>query len=65
MPAFRKNVEATIPALRRYARALTRDADIADDLVQDSAEVCAGVAGGGVVVAGGRVGLREKSECDG
>ncbi|HET9718336.1 MAG TPA: sigma-70 family RNA polymerase sigma factor [Pseudolabrys sp.] len=36
MPAFRKNVEATIPALRRYARALTRDADIADDLVQDT-----------------------------
>ena len=36
MPAFRQNVEATIPALRRYARALTRDADIADDLVQDT-----------------------------
>ena len=34
--AFQKNVEATIPALRRYARALTRDADIADDLVQDT-----------------------------
>src|SRR4249919_2608962 len=33
---FRQNVEATIPALRRYARALTRDADIADDLVQDT-----------------------------
>jgi RNA polymerase sigma-70 factor (ECF subfamily) len=29
-------VEATIPALRRYARALTRNADIADDLVQDT-----------------------------
>src|SRR5271167_3090671 len=26
----------TIPALRRYARALTRDSDIADDLVQDT-----------------------------
>ena len=25
-----------IPALRRYARALTRDTDIADDLVQDT-----------------------------
>ncbi len=25
-----------IPALRRYARALTRDADVADDLVQDT-----------------------------
>jgi RNA polymerase sigma-70 factor (ECF subfamily) len=33
---FRQSVEATIPALRRYARALTRDADIADDLVQDT-----------------------------
>ena len=36
MRTFRQNVEATIPALRRYARALTRDADIADDLVQDT-----------------------------
>jgi RNA polymerase sigma-70 factor (ECF subfamily) len=33
---FGKSVEATIPALRRYARALTRNADIADDLVQDT-----------------------------
>lgn len=33
---FRQSVEATIPALRRYARALTRDADLADDLVQDT-----------------------------
>jgi RNA polymerase sigma-70 factor (ECF subfamily) len=33
---FRTGVEAAIPALRRYARALTRDADIADDLVQDT-----------------------------
>jgi len=33
---FKKSVEATIPALRRYARALTRDADVADDLVQDT-----------------------------
>jgi RNA polymerase sigma-70 factor (ECF subfamily) len=33
---FRQQVEATIPALRRYARALTRDADLADDLVQDT-----------------------------
>ena len=33
---FKKNVEATVPALRRYARALTRDADVADDLVQDT-----------------------------
>lgn len=33
---FRTSVEAAIPALRRYARALTRNADIADDLVQDT-----------------------------
>src|SRR5215211_7386323 len=33
---FRQDVEATIPALRRYARALTRDGDVADDLVQDT-----------------------------
>ncbi|MGI8526411.1 MAG: sigma-70 family RNA polymerase sigma factor [Pseudolabrys sp.] len=33
---FRKDVEATIPALRRYARALTRNRDTADDLVQDT-----------------------------
>ncbi|MHB0770455.1 sigma-70 family RNA polymerase sigma factor [Bradyrhizobium sp. CCH5-F6] len=36
MNAFRQSVEAMIPALRRYARALTRDADSADDLVQDT-----------------------------
>jgi RNA polymerase sigma-70 factor (ECF subfamily) len=36
MPSFGQNVEATIPALRRYARALTRNSDIADDLVQDT-----------------------------
>ena len=28
---FREGVEAAIPALRRYARALTRDAELADD----------------------------------
>ena len=33
---FRTSVEAAIPALRRYARALTRNADTADDLVQDT-----------------------------
>lgn len=33
---FRHSVETTIPALRRYARALARDTDIADDLVQDT-----------------------------
>jgi RNA polymerase sigma-70 factor (ECF subfamily) len=33
---FRQDVQATIPALRRYARALTRDAEAADDLVQDT-----------------------------
>jgi RNA polymerase sigma-70 factor (ECF subfamily) len=36
LATFQKKVEAAIPALRRYARALTRDADIADDLVQDT-----------------------------
>ena len=34
--SFRQGIQATIPALRRYARALTRDAEIADDLVQDT-----------------------------
>jgi RNA polymerase sigma-70 factor (ECF subfamily) len=33
---FRASVEAAIPALRRYARALTRNAETADDLVQDT-----------------------------
>lgn len=31
-------IEAAIPALRRYAHALTRDRDQADDLVQDTLE---------------------------
>ena len=31
-------IEAAVPALRRYARALTRDIDRADDLVQDCLE---------------------------
>jgi len=33
---FRGSVETAVPALRRYARALTRDAELADDLVQDT-----------------------------
>jgi RNA polymerase sigma-70 factor (ECF subfamily) len=33
---FRQDVEASVPALRRYARALTRNAELADDLVQDT-----------------------------
>jgi len=33
---FGQRIEATIPALRRYARALTRDAETADDIVQDT-----------------------------
>ena len=33
---FHQDIEAAIPALRRYARALTRDAETADDLVQDT-----------------------------
>ena len=36
MSGFKEGVQAAIPALRRYARALTRDAEIADDLVQDT-----------------------------
>ena len=36
MNAFSQRVQAAIPALRRYARALTRDAEMADDLVQDT-----------------------------
>ncbi|MCW5695091.1 MAG: sigma-70 family RNA polymerase sigma factor [Pseudolabrys sp.] len=36
MATFRQEVEATIPALRRFARALTRDTETADDLVQDT-----------------------------
>jgi RNA polymerase sigma-70 factor (ECF subfamily) len=35
---FLDEIEGSIPALRRYARALTRDADRADDLVQDCIE---------------------------
>ena len=33
---FAQMIDAAIPALRRYARALTRDRDIADDIVQDT-----------------------------
>ena len=36
MSSFRQSIEASIPALRRYTRALTRDAETADDLVQDT-----------------------------
>ena len=36
MSEFRQRVEAAIPALRRYARALTRDGETADDIVQDT-----------------------------
>ncbi|MEA2952228.1 MAG: hypothetical protein QOF19_3440 [Alphaproteobacteria bacterium] len=36
MNGFQQGVEAAIPALRRYARALTHNADTADDLVQDT-----------------------------
>ena len=38
MQPFLDEVEACVPALRRYARALTRDPDRADDLVQDCIE---------------------------
>ncbi len=36
MSKFRLEIEAAIPALRRYARALTRDGETADDIVQDT-----------------------------
>ncbi len=36
MSSFRQDVETNVPALRRYARALTRDGELADDLVQDT-----------------------------
>jgi RNA polymerase sigma-70 factor (ECF subfamily) len=35
---FLDEIESNVPALRRYARALTRNADRADDLVQDCIE---------------------------
>jgi RNA polymerase sigma-70 factor (ECF subfamily) len=38
MSDFAARLEAEIPALRRYARALLRDPDRADDLVQDCLE---------------------------
>jgi RNA polymerase sigma-70 factor (ECF subfamily) len=34
--SFRQDIESTVPALRRYARALTRNVDAADDLVQET-----------------------------
>jgi len=36
--ALLDEIEGCVPALRRFARALTHDADLADDLVQDSLE---------------------------
>ncbi len=36
MSEFQGRIEAAIPALRRYARALTRDTETADDIVQDT-----------------------------
>ena len=38
MSQVMNEIEGCVPALRRYARALTHDADRADDLVQDSLE---------------------------
>lgn len=38
MTDFLDRLGDSVPALRRYARALTRDADAADDLVQDCLE---------------------------
>ena len=36
LSGFRQGIEAAVPALRRYARALTRNVELADDLVQDT-----------------------------
>jgi len=36
LSGFRKEIQTAIPALRRYARALTREREAADDLVQDT-----------------------------
>ena len=36
MSTVRRGLEPLIPALRRFARALSRDAETADDLVQDT-----------------------------
>lgn len=38
MTDFLDEIEKSVPALRRYARALTRNTDRADDLVQDCLE---------------------------
>jgi len=38
MDDFLDEMQAAVPSLRRYARALTRDAERADDLVQDCLE---------------------------
>lgn len=38
MTGLLAQVEPMVPALRRYARALLRDADLADDIVQDCLE---------------------------
>ncbi|MDP1730824.1 MAG: sigma-70 family RNA polymerase sigma factor [Devosia sp.] len=38
MQQFLDEISGSVPALRRYARALTRNADRADDLVQDCLE---------------------------
>ncbi len=36
MSEFRRQIEQAIPALRRYGRALTRNAETADEIVQDT-----------------------------
>src|ERR1700704_5360645 len=36
LAGFRQGIENAVPALRRYARALTRNTELADDLVQDT-----------------------------
>jgi RNA polymerase sigma-70 factor, ECF subfamily len=44
MSEFHRLIEEQIPRLRRYARALTRNLERADDLVQDTLEPGVGQA---------------------
>jgi RNA polymerase sigma-70 factor (ECF subfamily) len=45
MSEYHRLVEQQIPRLRRYARALTRNRDRADDLVQDTLSRALGNSG--------------------
>lgn len=41
-PAFRQQLLAAIPRVRRYARSLVYDAQVADDLAQNALECALG-----------------------